>query len=134
MKHRPIENRNKYSWDSAIFFVILGMKYLLTKYNPIANPMTLATKLAIISVDEVCSMLLKVAIPKINSITIKSWTIRIPILSLPNVDSISSLSDNNFNTTIVLLKANPMAKNVEVIPSNHKTVAIKYPNIQVIAT
>lgn len=87
-----------------------------------------------ISVDVVCWMLLKVAIHRINSMTIKSWTIRIPILSLHDVDSISSLSHKSFKTTIVLLKENPMAKNVEVIGSNHSTVAMKYPNIPVIPT
>jgi len=114
--------------------VIIGIKYLLTKYIPTANQITLAIKLAMISVDSVCSMLLNVAIHKISNITIKSCTISIPILSLPAVDSISSLSQSSFNTTMVLLKANPIAKNAEVMISNPSIVATKYPNQQVIST
>jgi len=134
IKHRPIENKNKYSWDSAIFLVIMGMKYLLTKYIPTANPITFAINPMITMVDDVCSMPLNVAIHKMSSITIKSCTISMPILNLPYVDSISSLSPNNFNTTIVLLKANPIPKKLAVMVSNHKNVAIKYPVIQVITT
>ncbi len=134
MKHRPIENKKRYSWDSAIFFVILGMKYLLIKYNPTANQITLAIKPTMIIMDGACSTLLNVAIHKINNITNKSWTISIPMLNLPEVDSISSLSHKSFNTTMVLLKANPIAKKLDVIPSNHNTVAMKYHRTPVIST
>lgn len=92
---------------------------------PITNPITLATKLTTTIVDAVCSILLKVAIPKIKSITSKSCTIRMPMLNLPVVDSISSLSHRSFKTTIVLLKANPIAKNIEIIVLNHKNIAMK---------
>jgi hypothetical protein len=66
--------------------------------------------------------------------TSKSCTISIPILNLPEVDSISFLSPKSFKTTIVLLKANPIDKNIEVIISNHSMVAIKYPNPPVMST
>lgn len=56
------------------------------------------------------------------------------MLSLHEVDSISSLSHKSFKTTMVLLKANPMARKLEVIVSNHRKVAMKYPNTQVIPT
>lgn len=111
-----------------------GMKYLLMKYNPTANQMTLAIKLAMTMVDEVCSMLLNVAIQRIMSMTMISWTIRIPMLNLHDVDSSSSLSPKSFKTTMVLLKANPIAKNPEVIISNHSIVATKYPSTQVMST
>ncbi|HBB03660.1 TPA: hypothetical protein DCZ39_02010 [Patescibacteria group bacterium] len=134
MKHRPIENKKRYSWDSAIFLVTAGMKYLLMRYIPAASPMTFAIKLMMMIDDDACSMLLNVAIPNIRSITIKSWTINIHMLSLQEVDSISSLSPKSFKTTIVLLKANPMAKNTEVMVSNQSIVARKYPNPHVINT
>lgn len=101
------------------------MKYLLTRYTPIVIQMTLAIKLMMIITDDECSTLLKVAIHKIRSITSKSWTISIPMLNLPEVDSISSLSPRSFNTTIVLLKANHTAKKHDVMTSNHKNVAMK---------
>lgn len=101
---------------------------------PAANQMTLAINVRMIIMDGACSTLLKVAIHKINNMTSKSWTIRIPMLNLPEVDSISSLSDKSFNTTMVLLKANPMAKKLDVMPSNHNTVAMKYHNTHVINT
>lgn len=85
-------------------------------------------------VQAVCPTLLKAAIHKINNITSRSCTISIPILSLPEVDSISSLSPKSFSTTIVLLKANPKPRKIETIVSNHKNVARKYHAMPVIAT
>ena len=72
MKHRPIENKNRYSWDSAIFFVILGMKYLLRRYIPPTNPIALRISKTMILADCICSMLLNVAIPIMSSMTIRS--------------------------------------------------------------
>ena len=110
------------------------MKYLLKRYIPTANPITFAIKLITTIADGVCPILLNVAIHKMSSITIKSCTISIPILNLPYVDSIFSLSPNSFNTTIVLLNANPIAKNVDVIPSNHNNIATIYPIAPVMIT
>jgi len=88
--------------------------------------MTLAIRLTTTRADCVCSILLKVAIHRISNMTIRSCTMSIPMLNLPEVDSISSLSPSSFKTTIVLLKANPIAKNHEVIVSNPINVAMKY--------
>ena len=96
--------------------------------------MIFAHKLTIKRIDDPWSIFLNVAIHKIRSMTIKSCTISIPILSLPDVDSRSSLSHKSFNTTMVLLNANPIAKNIDVIVSNHTIVATKYHNHPVIAT
>gem|GEM_PF-2158625 len=112
----------------------MGIKYLLTTYNHIPNHITFPIKLTITIADDVCSILLNVAIHNIRSITIKSWTINIPILNLPGVDSISSLSLKSFNTTMVLLNANPIDKNIDVMVSNHSIVARKYPSHPVIIT
>jgi len=56
------------------------------------------------------------------------------MLSLPEVDSIFSLSQSNFNTTIVLLNANPIARNVDIIGSKPMNVAMKYHKTPVIPT
>jgi len=96
--------------------------------------MIFAHKLIIKKIDDPCPIFLNVANHKISSITIKSCTISIPILNLPDVDSSSSLSHKSFNTTIVLLNANPIARNIEVIASNHTIVATRYHNHPVIVT
>lgn len=85
-------------------------------------------------VDDPWFIFLNVAIHNIRSITIKSCTISIPILSLPDVDSKLSLSHKSFNTTIVLLNANPIAKNIDVMLSNHTIVATIYHSHPVIVT
>ena len=83
MKHRPMENRNKYSCDSAIFLVIIGIKYLLIPTRPTPNPITLAIMLTIARADDHPPIFFHVPIHRIKSITIRSCTISIPILSLP---------------------------------------------------
>ena len=110
------------------------MKYLLIRYILTAKPITFMIKLTTTIADSDCSMFLNVAIHNIRSMTIKSWTISIPMLNLPYVDSIFSLSPKSFNTTIVLLKANHIAKKQEVIPSNQRNVAMPYPMAPVIRT
>lgn len=93
-----------------------------------------ATIKAMIPNDWSVPMLLQVAIPIIRSITMISCTINMPILSLPEVDSISSLSESNFKTTMVLLNANPIAKKIPVIPPNPNNEATRYPNTHVMRT
>ena len=110
------------------------MIYLPTRNIPIPNPIIFANNPTTTNADDACWMFLYVAIHKISAITIRSWTISIPMLNLPDVDSNSSLSHKSFSTTIVLLKANHTAKKLEVIPANHNIVAKKYHNQPVIAT
>ena len=80
-KHQQIENKNKSSWDLAIFLVILGkMKYPIknkTTIKPLPpnNPL-IAKKPRLIPLD----------VEEINiktAIATKSWIIKIPIEIFP---------------------------------------------------
>lgn len=82
-KHRPIAKRNRYSWDSAIFSVILGIRYLLIKNTPLHKIIILRINWATVRYTSPHPILLKVANPSINSMTIISCITKIPTLNLP---------------------------------------------------
>ena len=82
IKHRPIENNSKNSWDFAISFVIGGSKYLEEINNPQIIPIILMR-----SIHTACRTLSpqraeNVATIAINSITRISWVTKIQIQSL----------------------------------------------------
>lgn len=108
IKHRQIAKRNRYSWDSAIFSVILGIIYLLIRNKlhhksinfKINHPM-----ISHIFQDHFIEMIHKRII-----MTRRSCIISIHIDNLQNVLSFSHLSINSFITTIVLLNDKPTHK------------------------
>lgn len=108
IKHRQIEKRNKYSCDSAILAVILGIKYLLIKNRPHHKAINFKTN------DHIIKPILQLhSIETSQSriiITKRSCIMSIHIDNLQNVLSFSHLSVNNFITTIVLLNDKPTHK------------------------
>ena len=72
-------------------------------------------------------MVLYVASPNINIITIISCITNDPILNLPEVVSSSSLSARILRTTIVLLNENQIPIYATVIISNHNNIDTPQP-------
>ncbi|MEI8252776.1 MAG: hypothetical protein WCG25_03360 [bacterium] len=132
IKHRPIENKNKYSCDSAILAIILGIIYLLRKYKLHHKSINLVTS-HISNIHMFQSHFIETIHNKI-SITNKSCIISIHIDNLQNVLSFSHLSLNNFITTMVLLNDKPIPKYIEVVISNHNKYEIHSHIIEVIKT
>lgn len=134
MKHRPMAKRKRYSWVSAIFLVIVGMRYLLTRYNPPPRRIIFPNIMSPAINWFPSQFPLNVAKKTNKSMTMTSCTIRIPMDSLPKVLSVSSWSDKSLSTTMVELNANPIPIYAEVMASNHNMYDNQYPTAAVTST
>ena len=75
-------------------------------------------------------MVLNVANPSINNMTIISCITNKPTLSLPDVVSSSSLSARILRTTMVLLNENQIQIYAAVIGSKPRSIAVHQPNTE----